>query len=398
MRLMNIRRSRPKSHGILRVAVAVAASALVITVCGVPSAQADEYAATAVISGPATGLEYPAGIATDAGGLIYVSSQGTTNTVSVFAPSAAGNTAPLRTIQFAAGVQPFCLDTDSHGSLYVCLSNGKVATYAPGASGLATPTSELDMPAGGYQPWGLALDAQDRIYVGSNNTFNSRIDRYAAAASGAATPTLSITGIGFSRHPSGLDVDQSGNIYAILYDNGGNGACDFVVYPANTTTASRTFIAPYGWDIELDGSGFAYVSQVAPQGSIAVYEAGTSSALASTPVRTITIPGMTDPNPLVMAADGRLLVVDFTGTAVYVLDVTSGTGEEPPPIPPILQQVGMPSTMNCADVDDSELNWADVRSGGWNPSWAQWAHDGTGGPVCGRWLTHVSATGHWRSS
>ena len=364
-----------------------------MVVAGSGNAWATQYAASAVISGAATGLEYPSGIATDADGLIYVSNQGTTRTVNVYSPSASGNAAPLRTLEFASGVQPQCLDTDSLGNLYVCLNNGTVAAYAPASSGQATPLRVLDMPTG-YQPISMAIDEQDRLYVSGNNLLNSRIDRYAAFSSGVAVPTLSITGIGFQHLPYGLDVDSAGNLYVIRYDYWGNGDCQFYVYPANATAPSRTLIAPFAWDVSIGADGYAYVSQSDPQGSIAVFEAGTSPTLSSSPVQTITIEGMTDPNALTVATDGRIVLTNFLTNAVFVLDPMAASGEGPPPV---LQQVGMPSTMTCTDVDDSHLNWAGVRSGNWTPSWAQWVREGQGGTVCGRWLTYVSATGHWRS-
>ena len=390
---MTIARLSPRITRLTALAIGAVTGITGMAVAGSVNAWATQYAASAVISGAATGLEYPSGITTDADGFIYVSNQGSTRTVSVYSPTASGNAAPLRTLQFASGVQPSCLDTDSLGNLYVCLNDGTVAAYAPASSGQATPLRVLDMPTG-YLPISMAIDEQDRLYVSGNNSFNSRIDRYAAFSSGAATPTLSITGISFQYLPYGLDVDSAGNLYVIRYDYWGNGHCEFYVYPANATAPSRTFNAPFAWDVSIGADGYAYVSRSSPQGSVAVFEAGTSPTLSSSPVQTLTIAGMTDPSALSVATDGRIVLANFLTSEVFVLDPMAASGEGPPPV---LQQVGMPDTMKCTDVDDSHLNWSGVRSGGWTPSWAQWVRDGQGGPVCGRWLTYVSATGHWRS-
>jgi hypothetical protein len=62
--------------------------------------------------------------------------------------------------------------------------------------------------------------------------------------------------------------------------------------------------------------------------------------------------------------------------------------------PDVLQHVGLPMSGNCADVDDSTLNWAGVSTGGWTPSWAQWMNDGSGGAICGRTL-YYAPSGRW---
>ena len=60
----------------------------------------------------------------------------------------------------------------------------------------------------------------------------------------------------------------------------------------------------------------------------------------------------------------------------------------------VLQHVGRPKSGSCADVDDSKLNLGGVSSGGWTPSWAQWANNGAGGEICGRTL-YYAPSGRW---
>jgi hypothetical protein len=60
----------------------------------------------------------------------------------------------------------------------------------------------------------------------------------------------------------------------------------------------------------------------------------------------------------------------------------------------VLQQVGLPKSGTCADVDDSKLNWAGVSAGSWTPSWAQWINNGSGGAICGRTL-YYAPSGRW---
>ena len=57
-----------------------------------------------------------------------------------------------------------------------------------------------------------------------------------------------------------------------------------------------------------------------------------------------------------------------------------------------LQQVPMPRTGSCSDVDESRLDWGSTVTGGWSASWAEWAN----GAVCTRTFTYDSASGSWR--
>lgn len=63
--------------------------------------------------------------------------------------------------------------------------------------------------------------------------------------------------------------------------------------------------------------------------------------------------------------------------------------------PPVLQQVGLLPGQRCADLVAPELNWAEVSSGGWSQSWAEWAVPTTGGFVCSRELFYDSSRSRW---
>jgi hypothetical protein len=59
------------------------------------------------------------------------------------------------------------------------------------------------------------------------------------------------------------------------------------------------------------------------------------------------------------------------------------------------QQVGLPATGSCTVVDQSQLTWGANILGGWKQSWAWWANNGNGGPVCSRDLVYNNSTGTW---
>jgi hypothetical protein len=89
---------------------------------------------SAIITGPATGLHAPRGIALDASGRIYVSSIGS-ETVNVYAPNPSGtiNEAPLASIKTTIGAS-FGIAVDSAGYLYVT-NDEDIAVYAPNVAG-----------------------------------------------------------------------------------------------------------------------------------------------------------------------------------------------------------------------------------------------------------------------
>ena len=83
---------------------------------------------------------------------------------------------------------------------------------------------------------------------------------------------------------------------------------------------------------------------------------------------------------------------DFGGVGMITLSGASpASGGDPSSWPrPVLQQVGVPVSGSCVDVDDSELGWGTGLTGGWGTSWAEWRN----GPVCTRTLRYGAAGWH----
>jgi len=63
---------------------------------------------------------------------------------------------------------------------------------------------------------------------------------------------------------------------------------------------------------------------------------------------------------------------------------------------PVLQQFQMLATGTCDEAQPEGLNWGGASSGGWGESWAQWANESQGGPVCTRTLAYNTSTGTWQ--
>jgi len=88
---------------------------------------------------------------------------------------------------------------------------------------------------------------------------------------------------------------------------------------------------------------------------------------------------------------GRFTVNFGGGGGTPAASSTAGTPQ------PVLQQVEVPAG-GCASVASPELNIGGVGPGGWGQSWAQWASEGAGGPVCTRTLVYSTVLGAWTTS
>ncbi|MGQ0548671.1 MAG: beta-propeller fold lactonase family protein [Armatimonadota bacterium] len=139
------------------------------------------YAATAngniapirTISGGATGLNGPSGVALDGAGNLYVANFSPfpipSHSVTVYAAGANGNVAPIRTISGAAtGLNmPADVVTDGVGTLYVANNGGNTVTvYGAGATGNVFPIRTIIGAATGLSgPTGLTVDGVGILYV-----------------------------------------------------------------------------------------------------------------------------------------------------------------------------------------------------------------------------------------
>lgn len=185
------------------------------------------------------GFVYPSGIAVDSAGAVYVSSSGDSS-VAVFAPGASGPTAPVRRIGGPGSglVDPQGVALDSRGLIYVSSGShriegkGSITVYAPNAQGNAAPVRTI---IGAHTkletPVAIALGKRGRIYV-ANGTGNMNFgpntsmflganpsDRAVLAfnqdANGDAAPTQSLPDTPGSGRPFDIAVDIAGNLVTL---------------------------------------------------------------------------------------------------------------------------------------------------------------------------------------
>ncbi|HET6275338.1 MAG TPA: NHL repeat-containing protein [Candidatus Cybelea sp.] len=247
-----------------------------------PASATGNAAPTQVISGGMTQLVAPYSIAVDAGAYIYVADYLGTQTgtgsnfgaVEVYGPGATGNVAPYGYISGNAtglsgpagvAINPL------NGNIYV-LNDGNysITIYSPGSTGNVAPIGKIagsrtDILGGGY---GLAFDASANLYV--SNDGNNSVIVYPAGATGNVRPTRTISGPRTKlSSPVNLTVDSAGDIFvANQYPHTGHVFGSITAYAAgaNRNAKATQYIkgamtklqGPHA--LALDGSGNLYVT------------------------------------------------------------------------------------------------------------------------------------------
>ena len=148
----------------------------------------------ATISGSATGLVTPAGVAIDAAGNVWVV-DGVTHLVSEFSPGAHGNIAPVATLSGPATglVYASGLAFDPEGDLSVTDGAGAVSVFAPGAHGDVAPLLRLAGAATDLsQPYGIAIDPAGQMYL--NISTSNAVVEFPFGAGGDVAPLTAISG------------------------------------------------------------------------------------------------------------------------------------------------------------------------------------------------------------
>ena len=192
-----------------------------------------------------TGLDYPAGVAVDKHGKIYVTNYMSN---SLFTYDASGKqTTPTITTGLD---RPVGVAVDKSGKIYVAnqagdpYNAGYIATFksdgSPAPGGLFQFLSKI-------APWGIAVDAKGKIYVSSLATGNVYIYNAKGASVGRITVGTSLTGIA---------VDAHGNIYVI--DNATNTLKTYTPALKQTTpTITKGLDNPQG--VAVGANGDIYV-------------------------------------------------------------------------------------------------------------------------------------------
>jgi sugar lactone lactonase YvrE len=310
-----------------------------------------------IISGAATRVRYPQGVAVNAKGYIYLTTQQDTGNdsgveVLIFAPGANGNIAPVTRIDgdcdpriWTAG--PIALDAD--GRLYVAttgLKGRKIVVLKdayiedPAFAGSAVPPSQCGnvgvtaisgwgSPIDG--PYALAVDPAGNMYIADPE--QNTIEMFPAGANGTMKPASKFDGDTGIIAPTGVALDAQGKIY-VANDGVATGHSEsdnVTVYPAGSnanvppTGGFSNFSSPQAIAVGSDGTTYVANGTGTSQGSISILP---PSLDGKAKVRMI-VAGLDDPSGLAADHDGNLYVVNSGNQSITVYG-PNADGETPP--------------------------------------------------------------------
>jgi sugar lactone lactonase YvrE len=172
------------------------------------------------ITGNATGLSVPLGIAVDRAGNIWVTNSGTSS-ITEFPAGATGDIAPINTVQGSATFlsSPVGIAFDANSDLFVVNSQldssgfFEVLEFGPNPVGNQAPIRRIGGAATLLNsPQYVVVDASGDVYVTDLVAGGSLINIFGPGASGNTGPIVSFFGgCGLA---DGIALDASNNIYA----------------------------------------------------------------------------------------------------------------------------------------------------------------------------------------
>jgi len=244
--------AKPAGPGMRRWAVlgaAVVALVLVLGVVGYLVARPSHESAATVPAGQSelefAGINFrlsPSGVALDADGNIYVSSQGMYGRV---VKLAAGSRQPT-VLPFSGLYQPQGVTVDANGTVYVTDFNNRVVKLTAGSN------NQEVLPFDGLNyPEGVAVDSGGNVYVADRG--NDRVVELAARSN--TQTVLPFSGL---NNPDGVAVDRSGSVYVTDTDN--NRVLKLAAGSSNQVVLPFTGVA-VPWGIEVDSGANVYVTE-----------------------------------------------------------------------------------------------------------------------------------------
>jgi sugar lactone lactonase YvrE len=183
------------------------------------------------LSATAGSLNFPAGLAFDASGNLWVANVNNASVVefTVRQLASSGSPTPAVTLSATGGSLnfPFALAFDASGNLWLANAlDSSVVEFTVGqlaSSGSPTPAVTLSPSGSLNDPYQLAFDASGNLWVG--NPSNNTVVEFAAsqlAATGSPTPAVTLRANASSLNfPAGLAFDASGNLW-VANETGGS--------------------------------------------------------------------------------------------------------------------------------------------------------------------------------
>ncbi|HEX7702959.1 MAG TPA: hypothetical protein VF403_19610 [Kofleriaceae bacterium] len=257
------------------------------------------------ITGPTTMLSLPIGLTVDHDGDVYVANR-TGSSVTVYGPTATGDVAPIRSLTATGMGSPEGLVRGANDDIYATTcptcgnsAGGDIAIYHF-PHGSTTSDYTIAGPATGLTaPSSPAIDAAGNFYIA--NSFGGSISTFAPGATGEATPMYTFT-------PSASYNIQSMSVltHSIAVTVPGTGIVLFDAQATGTaspigTIDGATFSLGYPGGIFIDTSVTPTLIYVADFGAASIHVlemAGTEPNLTVSAMHTIAGPTTTLSQPL----------------------------------------------------------------------------------------------------
>jgi hypothetical protein len=353
------------SHGLVAAAIVIAIAAFggaVAPAAAGPAIFADNYNYVTAYPLGASGdvapiaitpdMIFPAGIARDGNGNIYVTNP-STNTISVYSADATGNVSPVEIIGGSKTrlANPTGIALDQLGKIYVLNSaTATITVYSTfnfGVIGKTTLQNQAPIAiiAGPKtklkQPVAIAVDASGDIYVANQaggpvvpggGLRQGTITAYAAGSNGDVAPTATIKGSATGLlYPVSIALDSNHDIYVgntytyvsntfvqepsiTIFQAGSQGDANPTAVIGGTSTG-----LDYLSGLALDSSGNIYATGFTGKGipTINVYPAGSNGNVA--PISTISGPDTGLGSEFAMTVDsaGNLYVLNGEEVSIY---------------------------------------------------------------------------------
>jgi len=248
-----------------------------------------------------SGFSYPAGVAVDASGNVYVADAGLGQ---VLLETPSGGSYSQSVVPFGGFSSPVSVAIDGAGNLYVVDSvNGALYKEFLGA-GIGTIASGLNLPTG------VAVDGQGNVFVA--DTYNHQVLRFAPVQGGYSAST--VVGSGMA-HPAGVAVDGSGNVYIADEVNNAVYLETLTASGYQQSTIGSNLTSPYG--VAVDGVGNVFITELGIPGAV-LKETLTAGGYVQGPgAVTSESTHLVDPTGIAVDGNGNLYIA--SGDAPWVM-------------------------------------------------------------------------------
>ena len=315
-----------------------------------------------------TGFSFPAGVAVDGAGNVYVGDAGNSALKEIVA---VGGSIPARnpTIRpLGTGFSlPFGVAVDGAGNVYVADAVHSLVQeiIAVGGSIPANSPTIRSLGSGFNGPTGVAVDGAGNVYVGDSG--NSLVKEIVAVGGSipANDPTILPLGTGFN-DPIGVAVDGAGNVY--VADKGSNSVKEIVAVGGSIPASNPTiltlgsgFSKPEG--VVVDVAGDVYVADFA-NNAVKEIIAVQGSIPASNPTILTLGSGFSGPAGVAVDDAGNVHVGDQNNGAVKEIPLAT-----PPSLSFASTSVGStssPQTLLIQNIGNAALTFTPIA--GTDPS------------------------------